>query len=154
MMQATASRDDWAQPLAQLVACIRRDWDVQGIRAAISKARHRGTPLEIADALLRLAAKADLKTPAMLASDGAHWGTPTTVPTPRQPRCQVDGHEHELAPPHCRICASERLAAGDVPASLRLSEEQAARNIARAAEILTTLRPPDARSLAAGERDE
>ena len=157
MMPTTASRDDWAQPLAALVACIRRDWDVPGTRAAISKARHRGTPLEIARALLRLAENQALRTPAMLHEDGSHWGTPTTVPTARQTRCAIDGHEHELAS-NCRICASDRLAAGAVDRAdaPTLTEAQAARNVegARAAMEHMAPRPLDPRELAAGETEE
>ena len=156
-MPATANRDDWASPLAMLVASIRRDWDFPGIRTAISKARHRGTPLEIATALHKLAAKTDLRTPAILADDGAHWGTPTTVPTARQARCTLDGHEFELAPPYCRICRSEQIAAAPaqvtapVPAVTERDATQAA--VVRAA--LHNHRTPDARERAAGTtRDE
>lgn len=154
MMPTTASRDDWAQPLAALVACIRRDWDVPGTRAAISKARHRGTPLEIARALLRLAENQALRTPAMLAEDGSHWGTPTTVPTQSQARCAEYGHEHELAS-NCRICASDRKAGVAVADPPTLTPEQRARNQAGAHVALAHMsRPLDGRERAAGEHDE
>lgn len=42
--------------------------------------------------------------------------TKTGAPNPDDPRCPVDGHEHELAA-NCRICASDRLAA-DHPSNL------------------------------------
>lgn len=161
MMQPSASRDDWATPLAALVASIRRDWDFPGIRTAISKARHRGTPLEIATALLKLAAKSDLRTPAILADDGAHWGTPTSVPTARQARCTEDGHESELAPPYCRICRSEQIAATAsdlvmaVPAVTPRDASHAAHIRTLTREPDRTHRTPDARERAAGNtRDE
>lgn len=162
MMPATANRDDWATPLAALVASIRRDWDLPGIRAMIHKARHLGTPLEVAMALLRLAERTELTTPAMLAHDGAHWGTATTVPTARQPRCAVEGHEYELAA-SCRICATDGIP-GDVPEGVTtLPPEQIERN-ARGAHLVRqalrqhtttpTTRQPDVRELAAGERED
>lgn len=156
MMPTTASRDDWATPLAALVASIRRDWDFPGIRAAIHKARHRGTPLEVATALLTLAAKTDLRTPAMLADDGDWWGTTTFVIGARQPRCQLDGHEHELAS-NCRICISDAKAAGVMPAAgPKLTAAQAAVNIRGAAMVRDALthRPLDPRERASGERDD
>jgi len=152
-MMPNASRDDWAQPLAALVACIRRDWDTPGIRAAISKARHRGTPLDIARALLTLTENKALRTPALLVEDGAHWGTPTTVPTTSQARCTEYGHEHELAS-NCRICASDRIAGIAVADPPALTPEQAARNQAGAHEALARMsRPLDGRERAAGMRE-
>lgn len=161
MIPTTASRDDWATPLAAYVASIRRDWDMPGIRANISKARHRGTPLQIGTALLRLAANPDLRSPGMLADDGAHWGTPTVTPTIRQPRCPILGHEHELAAPHCRTCRSDELAAqaeaeraaGITPGPL-VTTAQAARNLRGARAVLDAAPALDHARLAAGERDE
>jgi hypothetical protein len=135
MMPTSASLDDWMNPLAALVASIRRDWDFTGIRSAISKARHRGTPLEVATALLKLARNEALRTPAMLASDGSHWGTPTVVPSAGQPRCPEYGHQHELAH-NCRICAADAKAASVLPAERpRLTEAQAAANIQGARDV-------------------
>jgi len=143
-MPTSASLDDWMNPLAALVASIRRDWDFSGIRTAVSKARHRGTPLEVATALLNLAARPRLTTPAMLAEDGAHWGTATVIPTASQARCTVEGHEHELAH-NCRTCASDRLAAGavDIADPPTLSPEQAARTVRGAALVRAALHSTD-----------
>lgn len=141
-MPTSASRDDWATPLAALVASLRTDWDFPGIRAVIHKARHRGTPLEVATALLRLADRPRLTSPAMLAEDGAHWGTVTVIPTATQARCTVLGHEHELAA-YCRICAADAKAAGavDIADPPTLSPEQAARTIRGAALVRAALHP-------------
>jgi hypothetical protein len=133
MMPTSASLDDWMNPLAALVASIRRDWDFSGIRTAVSKARHRGTPLEVATALLKLARNEALRTPAMLASDGSHWGTPTVVPSAGQPRCTVPGHEHELAAA-CVQCKTADVVIVDAP-PLVLSKAQAAANIQGARDV-------------------
>ena len=157
MMQANASRDDWAQPLAALVACIRRDWDTPGIRAAISKARHRGTPLEIARALLTLTENKPLRTPALLVEDGAHWGpTAPGAPVSSRAKCRVDGHDYYRLP--CAACKADELAAlagaVDIADPPTLTPEQAARNQAGAHEALARMsRPLDGRERAAGEHE-
>jgi hypothetical protein len=141
MMPTSASLDDWASPLAALAASLHhltkpaQEWDVPGVRAAISKSRHRGTPNEVTRALLKLAAKPDLRTPAMLAEDGAHWGTATVIPAATQARCPLPGHEHELAS-NCRSCAGDAKAGDPTPADPpTISADQAARNIAWAERV-------------------
>ena len=68
-----------AQALATFVARCREDWDHPGIVAAIGKAAHLGAPAAIGAALCRLAENRELRTPASLASPGAHWGGTTVA---------------------------------------------------------------------------
>ena len=95
-----------AQALATFVSRIRDDWDHPGIVAAITKARELGNAADIGTALCRLAANAELKTPAMLADPGAHWRD-TTVAT-RQAPTMCPEHPTEKAG-HCRACITDAL---------------------------------------------
>ena len=90
-----------AQALATFVSRIRDDWDHPGIVAAITKARELGNAAEIGTALCRLAANAELKTPAMLADPGSHWRD-TTVASRLAPVMCPD-HKAHLAR-DCREC--------------------------------------------------
>lgn len=143
-----------ARALAALVAALRPGWDEAGILAALHQARTRATAVDVAVAALRCAALETNRTPAVIPLDGAHWGEPTAVPSTRQPRCHLEGHEHELAI-NCRICKADReLAApaydAPVPAVTERDATQAA--VVRAA--LHNHRTPDARERASGQRDE
>ena len=73
-----ATADDWALALARFVHCLRTDWDVPGIRAAIHAARHVDRRESVAIALIELARRDDLRTPALLPEPGAHWQTGRT----------------------------------------------------------------------------
>ena len=116
MMPTTASRDDWATPLAQHIASIRhlsggKPWDVPGIRAALHRARHIAPPHQIAHAAIDWAImRPDLSAPVALENDGPWWHTGRT-PSARviEERCTVVGHEHELAAA-CRSCAGDAKA--------------------------------------------
>lgn len=101
---------DQARALASLVHTLRPDWDIPGIAAAIHRARHRAPALGIAHAALRLAERTDLRTPAVLEQDGAHWH-PTAVETRddhRFERCAVAGHQSYPAWA-CGACRAEKL---------------------------------------------
>jgi hypothetical protein len=167
MMPTTANRDDWAAPLAALVAALRHitgapEWDVPGIRAAIHRARNIAPPHQLAHAAIDFAImRPDLTTPVMLEQDGPWWHTGAT-PGARvvQERCSKVGHEHELAR-CCRLCASEAKAGPgvtEVPAGvLAVSEAQAAINARGRAMVAAALHPkqqPDVRELAGGERED
>jgi hypothetical protein len=97
-----------AQALAALVSRLRDDWDHPGILAAIHKARDVGPPAAIAGALCRLAENRDMRTPALLAEPGAHWGG-TTVAT-RKPPTMCPDHPTSRAA-QCLECAAETVAA-------------------------------------------
>ena len=103
MMPSTASRDDWALALARFAGCLRTDWDVPGIRAAIHQAKRLGSREDIAIALVELTRRTDLRTPALLADDGPWWHTGRTPNVRvRETRCDVYGHEYERLP--CKAC--------------------------------------------------
>lgn len=99
-----------AQALAAFVARIRPDWDHPGIVAAIGKARDVGPAAAVGAALCRLAENGELRTPALLAEPGAHWGG-TTAATRRPPTLCPD---HPTARLHdCPECRAVTLAAPD-----------------------------------------
>lgn len=135
-----------SRALAMLVDTLRTDWDVPGIAAAISRAKHRAPVDELAIALIRLTNRADLRSPALLVEDGPHWrGLEEAAKTLRPAdlaRCVKDGHERALLP--CRLCASEHKALPDdapPPPGIAPDPEQAdinARGARRARAALTT----------------
>lgn len=103
--------DDQARALAAFVYTLRptRDWDIPGIRAAISNARHRAPAPELAQAIIRLSERVDLRTPAVLREDGPHW--PASTPTRddhRYARCPEPGHT-SYAAWNCGACAADRI---------------------------------------------
>ncbi len=109
--------DDQARALATFVASLHPGWDVPGVRAAISRARHRAPADEIGLAAIRFAMRADLTTPGLFPDDGPHWHTPgtTTATDIRFTRCPVIGHG-SYAAWNCGACKADRLAADDSPA--------------------------------------
>lgn len=136
MMPSTASRDDWALALARFTNCLRPDWDVPGIRAAIHQARSLAVREDIAVALIELTKRDDLRTPALLREDGPHWHTGRTPDTRVEPvRCPR--HEHEIAA-SCRACPVEDFDPTGAP-TLAIHPDQAARNAAGAARVLAAL---------------
>lgn len=132
-MPTTASRDDWATPLAALVVSIRhlaggKPWDVPGVRAALHRARHLAPPHQLAHAAIDWAImRPDLTAPIGLEDDGPWWHTGRT-PAARvaEARCTEVGHEHEVAR-NCRLCAGEAKGDPDVVASPTASPERAER---------------------------
>jgi hypothetical protein len=107
--------DDQARALAQLVAALRPDWGVAGVRAALHTARHRGTAHELAVAAIRCT-QGDARTPVVIAQDGPHWHTAGTTPADhRFDRCTEPGHKSFPAW-NCSACRAENLE-GTHPAS-------------------------------------
>lgn len=158
-MMTGAISDDQARGLAAFVAGIHPGWDVPGIRAAISKARHRAPAHEVGIALIRYAMRSDLRTPGMFHEDGAHWHATgqAGAASATFERCTVDGHQSYPAW-NCGACRVDALEPTE-PVSLVLPAEQLEVNargleLVRATAHTTPVRPLDGRSLAAGERDE
>ena len=108
-MPSTASAGEWALHLARFANTLRPDWDVPGIRAAIHTARNLGSREDIAHALIELTSRTDLRTPALLTTDGPHWHTGRT-PSARieLARCTTYGHEHYAAH-NCPACRFDHL---------------------------------------------
>jgi hypothetical protein len=90
-----------AQALASFISRVRTDWDHPGVVAAITKAAPLGTPADIGTALCRLAANAELRTPAILADPGTHWADTTVAK--RTPPVMCPEHSTEKAGA-CRVC--------------------------------------------------
>jgi len=99
-----------SQALARLVHELHPTWDIPGIAAAISKSKDRGTIEEICIAAVRVAMRDDLRSPAILASDGPHWRGPAGPVTNdhRFDRCPEPGHQSFPAW-NCSACRSEDL---------------------------------------------
>lgn len=106
-----------ARALAAFVSRIRPDWDHPGIVSAIQKARELGSAAAVGAALCRLAENHDMRTPALLAEPGPHWGG-TTVAT-RKPPTMCPDHPTSRAL-NCRECA--RVAAEHEIAQAKIRE--------------------------------
>jgi hypothetical protein len=106
--------DDQARALAQLVAALRPGWDVAGIRAALSNARHIAPAHDLAVAAIR-ATQGDARTPAVIGMDGPHWHAPAPTVRPPEVRCSEPGHTSFIAR-NCSACRAENLE-GTHPAS-------------------------------------
>lgn len=108
-----------ARSLAAFVASIRPGWDIPGIAAALHTARHRAPVDELAIALIRLASRTDLRTPAVLAHDGPHWqGLPVAeARAPQRPKCPTHGLAIRVTDGQCASCRAEAIAADDTQTS-------------------------------------
>lgn len=113
--------DTQAQALAQFAATLRPGtqsaprWDVPGIRTAIHAAKRRAPAGELAIALIRLAARDDVRTPALLAGDGPHWqALPyAEARAPQRPKCPTHGIAVRLVDGLCTGCVADQKAADD-----------------------------------------
>lgn len=136
--------------LARLVHELHPTWDVPGIAAAISRAKHRGTIEELCVAAVRLAMRDDLRNPAVLAEDGPHWRNPqtsTAVVSAHAERCPEPGHGSYFAW-NCGACKADAAAADDDRAGVLIRQGIPRAEVRRilAAHGVT----PDARTAAAG----
>lgn len=164
--------------IATAMNALRPDWKPSSLVTFLTN-HHADRPYrDLAIAAVVVASDPRTETPKLLNEHGPWWVAaytaqpgrlPTTVPGATTPRCTVPGHEHELPVPNCRICAVEAYEPTPTP-TLSISPEQAELN-ARGAELVrlalagrATVPPPldvgaappapDARALAAGERQE
>jgi hypothetical protein len=139
--------DAITRPLAVLMAALHPGFDIPGCASAIHEARHLAPPDQLAHAVIAYATRTDVRTPALLAQDGPHWHTGRTPDVRIKPaRCQVEGHERELAH-NCSICITDARGGIDVADPPTLSPEQRARNRAGAALVLAARVVPTARCL-------
>lgn len=137
MMTGTIT-DDQARALAQLVALLSGDkrWDIAGVRAALSKARHKATAPELAIAAIRCATNPDAKTPAVIGMDGPHW---VAMPfaggrETRTAKCPTHGIAVRLVDGLCTGCVADTKAADDNrDDTLAIDPDQAATNARGAA---------------------
>ncbi|GAA3705857.1 hypothetical protein GCM10023081_47080 [Arthrobacter ginkgonis] len=90
-----------AQTLANFIHTIRRDWDPAGITEALGRARHRGTPDQIAHAAIRAAGNPKNRTPGVIPLDGEHWRNPWQPPDPT-PKRELHCGEHDCPESVCK----------------------------------------------------
>ena len=99
-----------AEALASFVCRVRTDWRQVGTVENILKCED-AWPLDIAHALLNLAADATIKTPGLLAQDGPHWRSkaPADPPPPRPIVCPTHHIQHSVSA-RCPSCAGDEKA--------------------------------------------
>jgi len=90
------------EALVALLHQLRRDdWDLPGIRAAVTKAQALGSATDVATAACRVAGNPQAKSPGLIAHPGAHWQGTTVAARPTDMHCP----EHPTQPAgHCRTC--------------------------------------------------
>ncbi|MFJ2298123.1 hypothetical protein [Oerskovia paurometabola] len=105
---------DQARALAALVATLRPDWDVAGVRKALYDARKKGTAEQLCIAAIKAAVEPTNRTPAVIGHDGAHWtaARPLHAAPANYARCPKPGHTSSPAW-HCGACRADELAADD-----------------------------------------
>ena len=132
--------DAITRPLAQLMAALHPGFDIPGCASAIHDARHLAPPDQLAHAVIAYAARTDVHTPGLLATDGPHWHTGRTPNTRVEPaKCTT--HETELAH-NCRACAADTNAGPDRADPITLTPAQATRNTLGAALVRAALNHP------------
>lgn len=141
---------DEIQRIAAALNALRPDWRVSSLVTFLTKHHATRSYRDLAIAAVVVATDAKTTTPNLLNSHGAWWVAAQSVmgpaaivgvPAPGAPRCQVYGHDHEVAS-HCRACKLDAAETGVWP--LGTQHHQARRTTAS----------PDARARAAGETEE
>lgn len=104
--------------LAAAMNALRPEWPVRSLTTYLTASHTGRAYADLVVAAAWICADERTVTPARLGEHGPWWiaaglstakGTPTVGPG-AEPRCERDGHEHELAR-HCRCCRAETLAA-------------------------------------------
>lgn len=102
------------EAIATAVNRVRPDWDVPGIRSALTKAE--AAPWEVAVAAFRLAGTPDVRTPAFIPDRGRHWADTEVGKRPAPMRCP----DHDEPAHMCRGCVAESVPMPDeVRATMR-----------------------------------
>lgn len=120
-----------AEALATLVTRLRANrnmpiWDHPGILAAIEKARGMADAFDLTHALLVLAERPELKTPALLPESGEHWRRASGVMVTRRGDNNIPCPDHIGETQPCRRCnEGKRPPTEDEKASLRALVEAA-----------------------------
>jgi hypothetical protein len=94
--------------LAELTHLLRPGWDIPGIEAAIRRAPERVSGLDVARALLNLAANPEVATPGLLPKPGRHWPVDDEGVSVLPPSNNVHCHVHPLSVLPCPQCEAER----------------------------------------------
>jgi hypothetical protein len=95
-----------AQRLTELVALLRDDWDLPGIRAAVARIPGDVSAVDAAIATVRATANRDARTPALIPEPGAHWQT-TSAGKRHAPVMCADHPRHKAA--GCQPCRAESV---------------------------------------------
>lgn len=117
-----------AEALAAFVVRVRTDWSHGGVVAAIERAAD-ADPLDVARALVTLAADRSMLTPALLAKPGPWWRNPAgenVAPERYTQQC----HDHPVEAVPCREC--RRAAEADPPSTATIEAARAAARAAKA----------------------
>lgn len=91
------------EALVALLGQLRKDWDLPGIRAALTKAAPLGTATEVAVAACRVAGNPNARTPALIPEPGSHWQGTTVAARPVPVWCP-DHHGQPAG--RCGECAA------------------------------------------------
>lgn len=91
--------------LCELAHLLRPDWDLPGIEAVVRDVATSAAGIDVARALLNLAANPAAKTPGLLKHSGRHWptddqGQPVRTPDMPHPKCPTHGAGYPC--PYCR----------------------------------------------------
>lgn len=98
-----------AEALAAFIIRVRTDWSHGGVMAAIGKVTD-ADPLDIARALVNLAADPTALTPALLEKPGPWWRNPDSRNV-APPRNSMRCHEHPDQEMPCATCRAELVPA-------------------------------------------
>ena len=98
-----------AEALAAFIIRVRTDWSHGGVMAAIGKVTD-ADPLDIARALVNLAADPTALTPALLEKPGPWWRNPESRNV-APPRNSMRCHEHPDQEMPCATCRAELVPA-------------------------------------------
>jgi hypothetical protein len=122
-----------AEALAAFITRVRTDWRQAGVIAAIQKCENE-YPLDIARALINLAADATVQTPGLLHGPGPHWLRPDGTPTPRKGDHNIPCPDHPGNVMPCDPCKDgKRPPTEDEKAALRALIEEARKRTAQQA---------------------
>lgn len=105
--------------IAAAMNALRPAWRIDSLKSFLATHHEGRAYADLAIAGVWVALDEKTQTPALLNQHGPWWvaaGLSTTKGTPvvgpgAEPRCDRDGHEHELARA-CRCCRAERIAEG------------------------------------------
>ena len=97
-----------AEALATFVCKVRTDWRHAGVMAAIQKCESEW-PLDIARALINLAADASVQTPGLLHGPGPHWLRPDGSKVARRGDHDIPCPDHPGLVQPCGLCREGKI---------------------------------------------
>jgi hypothetical protein len=118
---------DEIQRIAAAMNALRPDWRPSSLVTFLTKHHIGRSYRDLAIAGVVVASDPTTKTPHLLNGHGSWWVAAQAVmgsaavigvPAPGAPRCEVYGHEHEVAT-HCRACKLDAAETGRWPDGTR-----------------------------------